>query len=277
MPHSRMQVSELAVETYYDILGLDTSCSQAEIKRAFRSKAKELHPDLASTVGNSADRMRILIQAYKTLADPELRKHYDRTHFIIPAKYRFDYRAFLRERKNDLGSQAKLIFFDLLHDFYDEAVEVFDERFRDRESLMWDYLGREDFMDCAFLLAEEYERRGDLVQAYRLLTAIAVHEQLRPYFRHFFQEVIDRLRSLVCFKMFETLEVAQLLGYLEEMIEFDFSRKETAFYLKKAAELYLNHNNVAEAKACLERGLALDEKLPGIKKLQEQISLKQCV
>lgn len=265
------------METYYDILGLHSSCSQEDIKRAFRTKAKELHPDVASPAGSSADRMRVLIQAYKTLADPELREHYDRTHFIIPDQYRFDYRSFLREREHDLASQAKLIFFDLLHDYPDEAIEVFDRRFRDRESLMWDYLGREDFMDCAFLLAEEYERRNDLLQSYRLLTAIAVHEQLRPYFRHFFQEVIDRLRSLVCFKMFETLAADEVLGYIEELIEFDFSRKESAFYLKKAAELHLRRENVAEAKECLARGLALDEKLPGIKKLQEQISLKQCV
>jgi curved DNA-binding protein CbpA len=270
-------VSEPAVETYYDILGLDSSCSQEEIKRAFRSRAKELHPDVASPAGSSADRMRILIQAYKTLADPEQRLHYDRTHFILRRKYRFDYRSFLKERKNDLGSQAKLIFFDLLHDFADEAVEVFDARFRDRESLMWDYLGREDFMDCAFLLAEEYEKRGDLVQAYRLLTAIAVHEQLHPYFRHFFQEVVDRLRNLVCFKMFESLDEDTVLGYIEELVEFDFSRKETAFYLKKAAELHLRRDNVEDAKMCLDRGLSLDEKLPGIKKLQEQIMLRQCV
>ena len=265
------------METYYDILGLDSSCSQDEVKRAFRSKAKELHPDVASPPGSSAERMRLLIQAYKTLADPELRKHYDRTHFIIPRKYRFDYRSFLKSRPNDLSSQAKLVFFDLLHDFQNEAVEVFDARFRDRESLMWDYLGREDFMDCAFLLAEEYERRGDFVEAYRLLTSIAVHEQLRPYFRHFFQEVIDRLRGLVCFKMFEHFEPKRVLAHIEELVEFDFSHKETAFYLKKAAELHLVCNNVAQAKACLDRGLSLDERLPGIKKLQEQISLKQCV
>lgn len=265
------------METYYDILGLDSSCSQEEVKRAFRTKAKELHPDVASPAGSSAERMRLLIQAYKTLADPELREHYDRTHFIIPRKYRFDYRSFLKSRPNDPASQAKLIFFDLLHDFQDEAVQVFDARFRDRESLLWDYLGREDFMDCAFLLAEEYERRSDLVQAYRLLTAIAVHEQLRPYFRHFFQEVIDRLRSLVCFKMFEEFDPEHVLGYIEELVEFDFSHKETAFYLKKAAELHLKSNNIAEAKACLDRGLSLDERLPGIKKLREQISLKQCV
>ena len=30
---------------YYDLLGCSKSASEAEIKKAFRTKAKELHPD----------------------------------------------------------------------------------------------------------------------------------------------------------------------------------------------------------------------------------------
>jgi len=260
------------VTTYYDILNVEVSCSQEDIKRAFRKRAKELHPDVAAPGDGGLEKMRLLIQAYKTLSDPNLRQQYDRTHFIVADKYRFDYREFLRERKDDPHSQSKLIFFELLHDHPDEAVDLYDRLTTSTRFDLADHLDREDFMDCAFLLAEEYERRGELLRAYRLLSAIVRYEQERPYFRHFFEEVTDRLRSIVCFKMPGNVEADGILSCLEELIRHNFSRKDTAFFMKKAAEIYLDQNDVVTASDYLERGLELDQKLSGTKKLRDRIA-----
>ena len=259
------------MDTYYDLLQVPISCSPEELKRAFRRRAKELHPDVR-TAAASVEMMRLLIQAYRTLSDPILREDYDRRHALFAEPHRFDYREFLRARSSDLDSQAKLIFYDLLHNNADAAVELYRDLVRSAGFNLRMHMDREDFMDCAFLLAEEYDKRGDLEGAFDLLVWIVEHERERPYFRHFFDEVTARLRAIVCFRMPTELDREAVLERLETMIRLDFSRKETAFFLKKAAELHLENDDVRSAQRCLVRGLELDEKLSGYKKLQEKIA-----
>lgn len=259
------------METYYDVFGLKTTCSQDDIKRAFRRRAKELHPDLSSPSDRSLDELRRLIRAYETLIDPRKRQEYDRTHGILRGEFRFDYRSFLSGRKNDPASQSKLVFFDLLHNHEDDAVSLYDNLTCNAEYDLSDYLDREDFMDCAFLLAEEYERKGQYVRAYQLLVTIVRYEFCKPYFRHFLQEVTDRLKTMVCLKMPQVVGKRELLAYLNELIGQNFSRKDTAFFMKKAAELHSELEETEAAAVYLQRGLELDSKLSGVKKLKERI------
>jgi curved DNA-binding protein CbpA len=60
---------------YYDILGVARDASDADIKAAFRHKAKELHPDF----GGDPEAFRQLMTAYDVLGDPNNRRHYDVT------------------------------------------------------------------------------------------------------------------------------------------------------------------------------------------------------
>ncbi len=59
---------------YYDILGIPKSASADEIKKAFRRKAHEYHPDKGS--GN-ADKFKEVNQAYQVLSDSQKRQQYD--------------------------------------------------------------------------------------------------------------------------------------------------------------------------------------------------------
>ena len=62
---------------YYDLLGVARTASDAEIKRAFRVLARELHPDV-STEPDAELRFRDVAEAYEVLSDPQRRATYDR-------------------------------------------------------------------------------------------------------------------------------------------------------------------------------------------------------
>jgi molecular chaperone DnaJ len=62
---------------YYELLGVQRGASGAQIKRAFRKLARELHPDV-SPDPDSAHRFREVAEAYEVLSDPERRAIYDR-------------------------------------------------------------------------------------------------------------------------------------------------------------------------------------------------------
>ena len=61
---------------FYTILDLEKDASADDIKKAFRKKAKENHPDRE---GGSDEMMATINQAYGILSDPEKRSRYDTT------------------------------------------------------------------------------------------------------------------------------------------------------------------------------------------------------
>ncbi len=59
---------------YYQILGVSKNASADELKKAFRKKAHELHPDK----GGDAEQFKKLNEAYQVLGDEKKRAQYDR-------------------------------------------------------------------------------------------------------------------------------------------------------------------------------------------------------
>ena len=62
----------------YSILGVEKQASQADIKKAYRTLAKELHPDLNKNDKRIADRFKEVSAAYNILGDKDQRSKYDR-------------------------------------------------------------------------------------------------------------------------------------------------------------------------------------------------------
>ncbi len=62
---------------YYEVLGVDRGTDQAEIKKAFRRLARELHPDVNKHDPAAEEKFKEAAKAYEVLSDPERRRVYD--------------------------------------------------------------------------------------------------------------------------------------------------------------------------------------------------------
>ena len=69
---------------YYEVLGIDKNATDEDIKRAYRKKAKECHPDLHPNDKEAEARFKELNEANEVLSDPDKRARYDQFGFDGP-------------------------------------------------------------------------------------------------------------------------------------------------------------------------------------------------
>ena len=69
---------------YYEVLGINKNATDDEIKRAYRKKAKECHPDLHPDDKEAVERFKELNEANEVLSDPQKRARYDQYGFENP-------------------------------------------------------------------------------------------------------------------------------------------------------------------------------------------------
>jgi molecular chaperone DnaJ len=62
---------------YYEVLGVERTAADRDIKRAYRKLAQQYHPDNNPDSGDAETRFREVTEAYDVLSDPKVRAEYD--------------------------------------------------------------------------------------------------------------------------------------------------------------------------------------------------------
>lgn len=258
--------------SYYDFLGVRPEASTREIKSAFRKKAKVFHPDTARSDDRS---MLFLLEAYRTLTDPQRRREYDRKLRRFEARSRdfpeFEYRTWLLERREDPQYRAKLVMYDLLHDRDDEALEYYESISGDESTRLVRYFERAEAMDAEFCVAELYEKRGDWRKAYEVYRNLIAMEGEKPAFGYFFDVVELQFRRLVLESIPYRDEPEEYLGILEEAARIAADPEDSARFLRRKAELLAKSGRRKDAIAALREAESLAPRLPGIKPLLRKL------
>ena len=71
------------VSTYYDLLGIKKTATQAEIKQSFRKLALRYHPDKNRNSEESKKKFLQIVEAYEVLSDEMSRKTYDNSLIYV--------------------------------------------------------------------------------------------------------------------------------------------------------------------------------------------------
>lgn len=240
---------------FYKVLGVRQNATLAEIKRAYREKAKLLHPDLTGDVSRR-DEFNELVKAYRVLSDERQRNIFDESFFIKIKRSRsdtkeFNYYEWLSAR-DDEESRAKLIFYTLMHHKEDEAVAEFkcmQTNHVDFSLKKW--FSREDFMDYGYILAEELVIRAEYYDAIILLEQIIQMEYSYRYFYIFFPEVIDFTLSILKKNIDGVISDELALDVYERALDLNFGRAADSFFLHKMSEEYARLGDYATSQICL--------------------------
>ena len=107
----------MAKRDYYEVLGVDKTATADEIKKAYKKKAIQYHPDRNPDNKEAEEKFKEAAEAYGVLSDPDKRSKYDQFGFRYTRGHRCrHYARMLSSRRGLFLSKAGakvLLFFDI--------------------------------------------------------------------------------------------------------------------------------------------------------------------
>lgn len=258
------------MDNQYQILGVREDASSVEIKRSFREKAKQLHPDIAGK--DTSAQMQKLLAAYEILSDRQRRYEYDRLYHKKKGKGQFNYRDFLVEQVGNPECQAKLVVYDLLHFEEESAIKLW-RVFGGVNFPLHKYLLRDEWMDCAFILAEELDKRRSYYETFVLLVNLVREDRKSAYFQHFSEDLETFLKELVRTKLRPSVNHKTWVECVSALLELGFSPHEEARWLKSQAEAFVSLGERSQAEIAFREAKKRDPSITPTVKLKNYINV----
>jgi hypothetical protein len=99
-------------------------------------------------------------------------------------------------------------------------------------------------------------------------------EAEKPWFRYFFEVLALRFRTVVLMRLPAILDEEDYLDRLEEAVGLGISRRDSAQFLRKKAEVHLRRRETADAISCLYRAADLEPRLAGLAALRRRAGIE---
>ncbi len=115
-------------QDYYEILKVETSASQEEIKASYRKLALRYHPDHNRDSGDAAAKMKAINESYAVLSDPQKRSRYDALRQTYGDAAHDRFKQTYSEQDIFKGSDIQQIFEEFSRAF---GLRGFDEIFKE--------------------------------------------------------------------------------------------------------------------------------------------------
>ncbi len=255
---------------HYGILNVDPAASSDGVRKAFRARLLEVHPDKA--VGEVEPALLdAIMRASEVLGDPGRREEYDRRRSIRARMLDpLESIPHVTESQRPID-RARAILFFLLEEKPEEATVRLEALEEEPLVYLTRHLEVEEMIDASFLMGELYESRASHFEALAWYQEVIRLERKRRRHRPCYEETLDRTKRLLIQKIVPRVDARTSLEYLRRAETLDLDRVELADVHKRRAMAYLELDMKAESARQLQLALTAHPQLKGVRRLREEL------
>ncbi|MCA8959572.1 MAG: J domain-containing protein [Planctomycetes bacterium] len=259
-----------AFPDHYSILEVEANASAQVVRRAFRRRLLQLHPDKSATQTDPA-LLDAVMHAFEILSDARRREEYDRQRAIRERTLApLETLPHVTESGRPID-RARAIFFFLISERPAEALARMELLEEPPIVFLTRYLEEDELIDAAFLIAEVREKEGAYFAALRWYQEILRLESRRRRHRPCFEETRERTKRILIQRITSEADPRTTLEYLRRAEQIGLERLEQGEVAKRRAEAYLELDMKAEAGRQLRIALDTSSQIKGTRKLRERL------